>query len=149
MTMLIVYVTIALGFSFLCSILEAVLLSVSPSYIASIVDERPKVAAVMRKLKEDVDRPLAAVLSLNTVAHTVGAAGAGAEAQRLWGSEVLAIASAVLTLLILIVSEIVPKTLGAVYWRRLLPFAARVLPPLMRAFYPLVKLSELRSESVV
>ena len=142
MTLLFVYVGTALGVSFLCSILEAALLSITPSHLAKLEQDRPKVGALVRSLKVHIDRPLAAILSLNTIAHTVGAAGAGAEAQRLWGSEVLAIASAVLTLLILFVSEIIPKTLGAMYWRRLTGFIAAVLPPLILLMLPLVWLSE-------
>ena len=98
--------------------------------------------ARIRALKVNIDRPLAAILSLNTIAHTVGAAGVGAEAQRLWGSEVLAITSAVLTLLVLFLSEIIPKTLGAMYWRRLTRFIAVVLPVLILMLSPLVWLSE-------
>jgi CBS domain containing-hemolysin-like protein len=142
MSLLLVYVAIALGVSFICSILEAVLLSITPSYLAKLEQDRPKVGARVRALKLHIDRPLAAILSLNTIAHTVGAAGVGAEAQRLWGSEVLAITSAVLTLLILFVSEIIPKTLGAMYWRRLSGFIAAVLPPLILILLPLVWLSE-------
>jgi CBS domain containing-hemolysin-like protein len=142
MSLLLVYVAIALGVSFVCSILEAVLLSITPSYLAKLEQDRPKVGARVRALKLHIDRPLAAILSLNTIAHTVGAAGVGAEAQRLWGSEVLAITSAVLTLLILFVSEIIPKTLGAMYWRRLSGFIAAVLPPLILILLPLVWLSE-------
>ncbi len=142
MTLLFVYVGTALGVSFLCSILEAALLSITPSHLAKLEQDRPKVGARVRSLKVHIDRPLAAILSLNTIAHTVGAAGAGAEAQRLWGSEVLAIASAVLTLLILFVSEIIPKTLGAMHWRRLTGFIAAVLPPLILLMLPLVWLSE-------
>jgi CBS domain containing-hemolysin-like protein len=142
MTLLFVYVGIALGVSFVCSILEVVLLSITPSYLAKLEQDRPKVGARVRALKLHVDRPLAAILSLNTIAHTVGAAGVGAEAQRLWGSEVLAITSAVLTLLILFVSEIIPKTLGAMHWRRLTGFIATVLPPLILILLPLVWLSE-------
>ena len=143
MTLLLLYVTVALGFSFLCSVLEAVLLSVTPSFLAHLEQEQPKVGARMRALKENIDRPLAAILSLNTMAHTLGAAGAGAEAQRLWGSQILAIASAVLTVLILVFSEIIPKTVGAVFWRKLAPATARVLPPLIILMLPLVWLSEL------
>jgi CBS domain containing-hemolysin-like protein len=142
MSLLLVYVAIALGVSFVCSILEAVLLSITPSYLAKLEQDRPKVGARVRALKLHIDRPLAAILSLNTIAHTVGAAGVGAEAQRLWGSEALAITSAVLTLLILFVSEIIPKTLGAMYWRRLSGFIAAVLPPLILILLPLVWLSE-------
>ncbi len=142
MTLLFVYGGIALGVSFLCSVLEAVLLSITPSHLAKLEQDRPKVGARVRMLKAHIDRPLAAILSLNTIAHTVGAAGVGAEAQRLWGSEVLAITSALLTLLILFISEIIPKTLGAMHWRRLTGFIAAVLPPLILIMLPLVWLAE-------
>jgi CBS domain containing-hemolysin-like protein len=142
MTLLFIYITIALGVSFLCSILEAVLLSMTPSHIARLEQERPATGQRLRRLKSHVDRPLAAILSLNTIAHTVGAAGVGAEAQRLWGSGVLAVTSAVLTLLILFLSEIIPKTLGALFWPRLTGVLAAVLPPLIVLLLPLVWLSE-------
>ncbi|MEM9071058.1 MAG: CNNM domain-containing protein [Myxococcota bacterium] len=142
MTLLVTYVAVALGFSFLCSVLEAVLLSVTPSYVAQLQEERPGTGTSLAKLKADVDRPLAAILSLNTVANTFGAAGAGAEATRIFGSEWFGLASACLTLSILVISEIIPKTLGAVYWRRIAPFAAKVLPLLIAAMYPLVWISE-------
>jgi CBS domain containing-hemolysin-like protein len=143
MTLLFVYIAIALGVSFLCSILEAVLLSVTPSHVARLEHERPATGRRLRQLKKHIDRPLAAILSLNTTAHTVGAAGVGAEAQRLWGSGVLAVTSAVLTLLILFLSEIIPKTLGAIFWSRLTGFVAAVLPPLIVVLLPLVWLSEM------
>jgi CBS domain containing-hemolysin-like protein len=143
MTLLFVYIAIALGVSFLCSILEAVLLSMTPSHVARLEHERPATGRRLRRLKAHIDRPLAAILSLNTIAHTVGAAGVGAEAQRLWGSGVLAITSAVLTLLILFLSEIIPKTLGAMFWSRLTGFVATVLPPLIVVLRPLVWLSEI------
>lgn len=142
MILLVTYIAIALGFSFLCSVLEAALLSITPSYLAVLEQDQPKVGKTIRNLKANIDRPLSAILSLNTIAHTVGAAGVGAEAQRLWGSEVLAITSAILTLLILVFSEIIPKTLGAVYWRRLTGFVARVLPPMILILSPFVWLSE-------
>ncbi len=141
MTLLVVYMGLALGVSFLCSILEAALLSITPSHLAKLEQDRPKVGGRLRALKAHIDRPLAAILSLNTSANTVGAAGVGAEAQRLWGSEVLALASAVLTLLILFFAEIIPKTLGAMYWRRLAGFMATVLPLLILILFPLVWLS--------
>ena len=142
MTLLFAYMTIALGVSFLCSILEAVLLSVTPSHVARLEHERPAIGRRLNRLKTQIDRPLAAILSLNTIAHTVGAAGVGAEAQRLWGSGVLAITSAVLTLLILVFSEIIPKTLGAHHWRRLAPATAHGLRILIWLLYPFVMLSE-------
>lgn len=142
MTPIVFYFGLALGVSFLCSILEAGLLSITPSHVAKLVQDRPKVGLKIRALKANVDRPLAAILTLNTFANTAGAAGVGAEAQRLWGSEALAIASAVLTLAILVFSEILPKTLGALYWRRLTGFMARVLPIMILVLLPLVWLSE-------
>ena len=142
MTALFAYFGFALGVSFLCSILEAALLSVTPSHVAKLEQDRPKVGSKIRVLKSHVDRPLAAILTLNTFANTAGAAGVGAEAQRLWGSEALAIASGVLTLAILIVSEILPKTLGALYWRHLTGFMARVLPIMILVLSPFVWLSE-------
>ena len=143
MALLIAYILLALGFSFLCSVLEAVLLSVTPAYVARMRDDRPTAHARLAAMKGDVDRPLAAILSLNTIAHTVGAAGAGAQAQDIWGSEILAIASAVLTLLILVFSEIIPKTLGATHWRKLAPVASFLLVWMVRLLFPLVWLSEL------
>jgi len=142
MLLLFTYVFIALGFSFLCSITEAVILSVTPAYVALLEEEGKPSGAVLRRLKTDVSQPLAAILTLNTIAHTMGAAGAGAQAAVLFGSASLGVASALLTLLILIFSEIIPKTLGAHYWRRLAPLTAHVLKVLVRLLYPFVKLSE-------
>lgn len=142
MTAIVVYFALALGVSFLCSILEAGILSVTPSHVAKLVQDQPKVGLKIKALKADVDRPLAAILTLNTFANTAGAAGVGAEAQRLWGSEALAIASAVLTLAILVLSEILPKTLGALYWRRLTGFMAWALPIMILVLRPFVWLSE-------
>jgi CBS domain containing-hemolysin-like protein len=133
LTLLIVYVVLAIGVSFLCSIMEAVLLSVSPAYVGALAETKPTVAARLKALKEDVDRPLAAILTLNTFAHTVGATGAGAQAAAIWGGQnvwvftAVGVFSAVLTLGILILSEIIPKTLGAVYWRGLAPAVTRLL----------------------
>lgn len=142
MTLLIIYVVVAIALSFLCSILEAVLLSITPSYVASLKDKNAALSAKLKALKDDVDRPLAAILSLNTIAHTAGAAGAGAQAARVFGDGSLGVFSAVLTLLILVLSEIIPKTLGASYWQSLAPFMARVLPVMIWSMWPLVKLSQ-------
>ena len=96
----------------------------------------------LASLKKDIDRPLAAILSLNTVAHTIGAAGVGAQAMVVFGQTYVAVISAILTLLILIVSEIIPKTLGALYWRKLTPSTIRILKILIFLLYPLVILSQ-------
>ena len=142
MALLIFYVLLALGVSFLCSIMEAVLLSVTPSFVAVKERQNHPMAPRLKALKDDIDRPLAAILSLNTIAHTVGAAGAGAQAAIVWQSVPVAIVSGVLTLLILVISEIIPKTLGAVYWKRLTPWVVRLLRPTIFLMWPLVKLAQ-------
>ncbi len=143
MTLLIVFVLVALVFSFLCSIFEAVILSLSPAYVALLENQGRKSGTILRRLSENIHQPLAAILTLNTIAHTVGAAGAGAQAAAVFGSAYLGIASGILTLLILIFSEIIPKTLGAHYWRQLAPVTAHALRILIVALYPFVKLSQL------
>lgn len=142
MLLLITYALIALGFSFLCSIAESVLLSVTPGYIAVLEQEGHSSGRRLRELKENINQPLAAILTLNTIAHTVGAAGAGAQALVLFGNAALGIASAIMTLLILVLSEIIPKTLGAHYWEKLAPVTARFSRFLVWILYPFVKLSE-------
>ena len=142
MTLLILFVILAIGVSFLCSMLEATLLSVTPSYVETIDRDRPKLGEQLRALRADIERPLAAILSLNTIAHTVGATGAGAQAAVVFGDAGVGIFSAVLTLGILVLSEIIPKTLGATYWRALTPFVVRTLPILITLQLPLVWMSQ-------
>ncbi|PSQ76449.1 MAG: hemolysin [Bacteroidetes bacterium QH_7_62_13] len=142
MGLLLFYVALALGVSFLCSIMEAVLLSVTPSYVAALEREGDPVGERLNALKEDIDRPLSAILSLNTIAHTVGATGAGAQGAVVFGEAYAGVIAGVLTLLILVFSEIIPKTLGAVYWRTIAPTAVRLLVPIMWSMWPLVKLSK-------
>jgi len=142
MTLLLVYMALALGISFLCSIMEAVLLSVSPSFVARQEQEGHPLGARLRQFKDNVDTPLAAILSLNTIAHTVGAAGAGAQAAAVFGDAYIGVISAILTFLILVVSEIIPKTLGAAYWRQLTPWVVRALGVTIWSMYPLVKLAD-------
>ena len=142
MYLLLFYLLLALLISFLCSILEAVLLSITSSYIASVEQKGKKVGKKLKSLKEDVDRPLSAILSLNTIAHTIGAAGVGAQAAQLFGEAYLGWVSAGLTFLILVFSEIIPKTLGVKYWRKLSGFAAYTLDFLIVLLYPLVLLSQ-------
>ena len=142
MGLLIFYLILAIGVSFLCSILEAVLLSITPSFVAVLERQDAKSGKILRDLKQDIDRPLSAILSLNTIAHTVGAAGVGAQAQVVFGNAYVSITSAILTLLILVFSEIIPKTLGATYWKSLSGFAARITNILIYITYPLVLLSQ-------
>lgn len=139
---LLMFVLIALGFSFLCSILEAVVLSVSVSHIEILIEKGDRSGHLMQKHKSNIERPIAAILTLNTIAHTLGAAGAGAEATAIYGSQFIGVISAILTLLILFFSEIIPKTLGAVYWKQLTSFAAYTIEVMVYGLFPIVWLSE-------
>jgi len=127
--LLVFYVLLALGVSFMCSVFEAVLLSITPAYVAARIKDGAKEGLRIQALKDDLDRPLAAILSLNTIAHTVGAAGAGAQATKVFSDAYVGVTSGVLTVLILVLSEIIPKSLGAAYWKRLAPVVAWLLIP--------------------
>jgi CBS domain containing-hemolysin-like protein len=142
MPLLILYFSLALGVSFLCSLLEAVILSVSRAYIESKVREGHKYGVMLKHLKKRINRPLSAILTLNTIANTVGAAGVGAQALHEFGSGAVAIVSAILTFCILVFSEIIPKTLGATYWRQLAPAAGYMINVLIIITYPLVLIFE-------
>ena len=134
MALLIFYGIISIFFSFLCSILEAVLLSVTPTFINLRKQEGKSYATSLEALKKDVDRPLIAILTLNTIAHTVGAILVGKEAEGLYGNGDgygVFIVSAVMTILILVASEIIPKTIGATYWKSLANFTTKALKVLI------------------
>ena len=137
--LLIFYISLALGVSFLCSILEAVVLSTPQTYVNILENEGKKTAPLWKMLKDDDSvRPLTAILTLNTVAHTMGAAGVGSQVQQIWGVEVLTAASAILTLAVLFLSEIIPKTLGAAYWKRLSTPSAYLLTGLTKSLFFLI-----------
>ncbi len=138
MVLLLTYLFVALTISFLCSLLEAALLSVPRSHIAVLVEQGSRAGERLRRMKDDVDRPLAAILTLNTFAHTLGAAGVGAEATLLWGDASVGAVSIVVTLIILIFSEIIPKTLGAVHAKALAPFTAWAIGLLIVLLRPFV-----------
>lgn len=133
MTLLIVYGLLSIAFSFLCSILEAVLLSVTPTFITVKIKEGKSYANSLKKLKEDIDKPLISILTINTVAHTVGAIMVGVQAEKTFGSgnNAVGIVSAIMTILILVLSEIIPKSIGANYWKNLANFATKAIIALM------------------
>ena len=137
MSLLLFYATISILFSFLCSILEAVLLSITPTFTNIKLQEGKSYAKTLENLKKDVDKPLIAILTLNTIAHTVGAILVGVQAETLdfkvniLGINIVGIVSTIMTLLILIVSEIIPKTIGATYWKQLANFTSKALVALM------------------
>lgn len=148
MTLILLYLFGALGVSFLCSVLEAVLLSTPVSFISMKESQGVKAAPLLMKYKTNIDRPVAAILTLNTVAHTIGAAGVGSESVKVFGEAYFGIISAILTLLILVLSEIIPKTIGASYWRTLAMPSAKIIKALIGIAYPLVWLSELLTRCV-
>lgn len=143
MGLILLYFLGALSLSFLCSVLEAVLLSTPMSYISMRENQGSKTATLMKQYKNNVDRPVGAILSLNTIAHTIGSAGVGAESIKIFGEQYFGLISAILTLLILVLSEIIPKTIGASYWRSLAMPSTRIIRVLILITYPLVLLSEL------
>ncbi len=143
-TLLILFFSISIVFSFLCSIWEAVLLSITPSYVQVKVQEKTKVGDLLQSFKANIDRPLAAILTMNTIAHTAGAIGVGATATKIWpGNLAATIVSVVMTLAILFLSEIIPKTIGANNWKGLAPFTVKSLNFIIKALYPLVWFSQI------
>ena len=142
MKLLIIYFCLAIVLSFICSLLEAILLSTPNSYASILAKQDYKAGARLEEYKENINRPLAAILTLNTFAHTIGAAGVGAQVFHLFGEAYVAIASAILTFLILVFSEIIPKTLGSTYWRDLIGRATLIIQFLIVFTYPFVLLAE-------
>lgn len=153
MGLLIFFFVLSILFSFLCSVWEAVLLSITPSYVRGKLQEGKPIGRKLEHFKKDIDRPLSAILTLNTIAHTVGAIGVGAQASHVFGETPISLGlfeisaesviAAVMTLAILILSEIIPKTIGANNWRSLAPFTVRSLEILMLILKPLVWISQL------
>lgn len=141
--LLIGFVSVAIGVSFVCSMAESVLLSMTPSFIADVQESNPKKAVMLKRLKQDnVDQSLAAILTLNTIANTLGSIGAGAQATIVFGSAWFGVFSALMTLAILTFAEIIPKTLGTVYWRSLSGFVAYFVRGIIMLLYPIIWLSE-------
>ena len=134
---IIIFLILALGVSFICSLLEAIILSVTWSHIEILSKDDNRSGKRLKELKEDIDVPLAAILTLNTISHTIGAAGVGSEFNKL-GNEWFTVASIILTILILVFSEIIPKTLGANYWKKLAPSSAYLLDAMIWITWPIV-----------
>lgn len=142
MTLILVFTIATIAISFLCSILEAVLLTSTSAYIGVLVKENKRSAILLEHLKENIDRPIAAILTLNTLAHTMGSAAVAHQVQVVYGNEMVTVASFVLTFLILVLSEIIPKSIGASHWKALLSFSAYSIQAMIILLYPLVRMSE-------
>ena len=141
MTLLIVYLFVAIGVSFLCSILEAVLLSITPSYVQQMQSRKAGTGARLVKVKDNLDQSLSSILILNTFAHTMGAAGVGSQALQVFGAQWETLIAVLLTLVILYFSEIIPKTLGATFWKQLALPSAYLIGWLVKLTFPLVWIS--------
>lgn len=148
--LLIAFLLVSIIFSFLCSVWEAVLLSITPSFTQMKVQEGDDLGETLLAFKDNIDRPLAAILTLNTIAHTVGAIGVGAQATSIWGASIMATAvvPVLMTLAILILSEIIPKTIGANYWKELAGFTVRSLKIVMFLLGPLVFVSQIITKAL-
>ncbi len=138
MDLLILYFSLAVVVSFVCSVLESVLLSVNMPYISVLEKETPKAARLLKEHKTNISKSIASILILNTIANTVGAAAVGAQAEHLYGSNALFYVSAVLTFAILFIGEIIPKTIGATYWKELAPLAAYLIRLFIWITYPII-----------
>jgi CBS domain containing-hemolysin-like protein len=138
MTALLLFLFGAMSISFLCSILEATLMSTPISYVTMREEDGYKPASHFKKYKQDSSRPIAAILSLNTIANTIGAAGVGQQANILFGSHWFALVSVIVTILILVFSEIIPKTIGATRWKSLMGFTTACISGLIFLMYPIV-----------
>ncbi|HBU57497.1 MAG TPA: hemolysin, partial [Gemmatimonadetes bacterium] len=138
MITLVAIVAVALSISFLCSILEAVFLSVSHAHVALLKSQGQWAGSWLEKARQNVEEPIAAILTLNTIAHTIGAAMGGAQAARVFGEVWVGVFSGVLTLLVLLATEIIPKTIGATYWKSLAPMTARTLKVLIVGMKPVL-----------
>ncbi|MCB1645767.1 MAG: HlyC/CorC family transporter [Pseudomonadales bacterium] len=151
-TLLIVFFLVSITFSFLCSLWEAVLLSITPSYAEVKQREGTAIGNHLSDFKANIDKPLAAILTLNTIAHTVGAIGVGAQATSIWADSspwvTGLVVPAAMTVAILVLSEIIPKTIGATHWKRLAPFTVRSLLLIIALLYPFVWLSQFLTRSL-
>ncbi len=144
-TLIIVFFIVSITFSFLCSIWEAVLLSITPSFTEKKLQEGGDIGHTLEAYKANIDQPLSAILTLNTIAHTVGAIGVGAQAAIIWGTSIVSTVAVpvVMTLAILLLSEIVPKTIGANYWQELAGFTVKSLKIIMLVLAPFVFISQI------
>ncbi|HIP54092.1 MAG TPA: DUF21 domain-containing protein [Sulfurimonas autotrophica] len=138
MELLVIFFILSVGISFLCSILESVLLSINMSYVAVLEKEKPAVGKLLRHHKVNINKSIASVLILNTIANTLGAAAVGAQASKIFGNDAVVYVSIVLTFAILFISEIIPKTIGAIYWKQLAPVAAYFIRFFIWITYPII-----------
>ncbi len=148
MTLVTTYLSLALGIAFVCSLVEAALLSTTQVYIELSCKEGKRTGFILQRLKKDIDRSFSAILTLSTTANTFFAAAIGAEIQNLYGQEMVTVASVLLTLAILFFAEILPKILGTVHWKALAPVTAYVVQFMVFVLFPIVWVTEIFSNRI-
>src|SRR5690606_27611004 len=134
--------TLTVGISFLCSLLEAVILSTNSAFVGVLIEKKKKSGVLLEHLLDKIDRPISAILTLNTISHTLGSAAIAFQVQKLYGDAYVTIATVALTFLILVLSEILPKSLGATNWKALASFTAYTVQGMIIVLYPFVWFSE-------
>lgn len=142
MSLILVLFIATLSISFLCSLLEAVILSVNPVFVAVLVENKKKSGLLLEHLIDKIDRPISAILTLNTISHTLGSAAIAYQIQKTYGDEFVTTGSFILTFFILVVAEILPKSIGTAKWKSLAPFAGYAVQTLILLLYPFVMMSE-------
>lgn len=142
MSLIIAVSVVILTISFVCSMLEAVFLSITPAFVEIASKEQWRSAKILEHQKENIDRPISAILTLNTISHTLGASVVGALVQKEFGDQWVTVYSIILTIAILLISEIIPKVIGATYWKQLAPVAAFTIQMFIFTLFPIVRVSE-------
>ena len=150
MDILILLFILVITISFLCSILESILLSTNMSYISVLEKDNPKAGSLLKRLKTDIDKSIASILILNTVANTLGATAIGVQAQSVFegNSNLILFVSIALTFAILFFAEIIPKTIGAVYWKQLSPVAALIINFFIFITYPIILITQFVTKKI-
>ena len=150
MEILILLFVVVIGTSFVCSALESVLLSTNASYISVLEKNNPTAGKLLKKLKTDIDKSIASILILNTIANTLGATAIGVQAQSVFegNNSVVMIISIILTFMILFFAEIIPKTIGAVYWKQLAPYSPRIINFFIFIVYPIIIITQFITKKI-
>lgn len=150
MDILILLFILVIGISFLCSILESIILSTNMSYISVLEKDNPKAGTLLKKLKTDIDKSIASILILNTIANTLGATAIGVQAQSVFSgnANLIMVVSIALTFAILFFAEIIPKTIGAIYWKQLAPIAGIIINFFIFITYPLIIITQFVTQKI-
>jgi len=150
MEYLVLLFILVISISFLCSILESILLSTNVSYISVLEGTNPKAGKLLKRLKTDIDKSISSILILNTFANTLGATAIGIQAQSVFNNDstLILFVTIALTFMILFFAEIIPKTIGAIYWKQLSPYAVRIIEIFIFITYPIIIMTLLLTSKI-